>query len=264
MLKASKRVYVWMIVVGIVLTISLVSKIWTGDNIDIIFDIIAMIGSGVLCSAIVALLTEIRNEKMMSMAQQKNRGFVLSVITNGIKGLLILELKYLSAYALLSNTERKETQNCDLAISEIIDKINCILGTITSSIETIYQSSHIPRIDNAYLKRISERSHLAYQCVFPYYENLRNTTQKLLDESNYCLISGILDEDTITFLNAMQQDLSSIIASSDDANLELLFEFKMIFFDNLSKYLDVLGVDKDELLHCYVKEISSNADTIDD
>ena len=105
---------------------------------------------------------------------------------------------------------------------------------------------------------------MAYQCVLPNYENLRNTTQKLLDESNYYLISGILDEDTITILNAMRQDLTSIIASSDDANLELLFEFKMIFFDNLSKYLDILRVGKDELLHCYVKEISSNTATIND
>ena len=245
-----------MIVIGALLTFSLFASIWTDSSIDLIFDILAMLGSGILCSAIVALLTEIRNDKILVASNQRNRTFVLSLITDDIKSLLVLELKHLSAYALLSNTGKTKTKKCDLTIQEIITKINCTLSEINTSLETIYQFG--PFIDTAYLKKVPERNRLAYQNIFPYYEHLQHGILKVLNDANHYLINGILDEDIIAILNTMQHELASIISSSNESNLELLFDFKEMFFENLTGYLNALGVAKDELLQCYIKETLTN------
>ena len=55
--------YFWMIAVGFVLTISFIATIWLKGVWDTIFNIVAMIGSGILCSAVVSYIIEISNNK---------------------------------------------------------------------------------------------------------------------------------------------------------------------------------------------------------
>jgi hypothetical protein len=107
---------------------------------------------------------------------------------------------------------------------------------------------------------VPERNRLAYQNILPYYEHLQHGILKVLNDANHYLIDGILDEDVIAILNTMQQELASIISSSNESNLELLFDFKEMFFDNLTGYLNALGVAQDEILHCYIKETLTCAD----
>ena len=84
-MKANKHIYILMIVVGAILTASFVITILTNPNIDAIINIVAMVGSGVFCSAIVALFTELRNERILELEHNRQREYILSSLRNSLK-----------------------------------------------------------------------------------------------------------------------------------------------------------------------------------
>jgi hypothetical protein len=252
-MKANKHIYILMIVVGAILTASFVITIWTNPNIDAIINIVAMVGSGVFCSAIVALFTELRNERILELEHNRQREYILSSLKNSLKFFFVWELKQISSYSILAKTDNKKTNKYELSILDSINKIINYLEQISSSIETIYQYSSV--IDSEYLKRIKARNNLAYESVLPYYKNLQSIISSLIIDSNNYLISGVLDEKKINTLKDMQQDINAIIGYSNEDGLELLFEFKLLFFKNLSEYLDAIEINKSERLNCYIREI---------
>ena len=252
-MKASKHIYILMIVVGAILTASFVITIWTNPNIDAIINIVAMVGSGVFCSAIVALFTELRNERILELEHNRQREYILSSLKNSLKFFFVWELKQISSYSILAKTDNKKTNKYELSVLDSINKIINYLEQISSSIETIYQYSSV--IDSEYLKRMKARNNLAYESVLPYYKNLQSIISSLIIDSNNYLISGVLNEKKINTLKDMQQDISTIIDYSNEDGLELLFEFKLLFFKNLSEYLDAIEINKSEKLNCHIIEI---------
>ena len=145
-----------MIVVGAILTTLFVIIIWSNQNVDVIINIVAMVGSGVFCSAIVALFTELRNERILELEHSRQRGYILSSLKNSLKFFFVWELKQVSSYAILSKSGNKKTNKYDLSVLDSINKIINYLEQISSSIETIYQYSSV--IDSEYLKRIKARN----------------------------------------------------------------------------------------------------------
>jgi hypothetical protein len=92
-MKANKHIYILMIVVGAILTASFVITIWTNPNIDAIINIVAMVGSGVFCSAIVALFTELRNERILELEHSRQREYILSSLKDSLKFFFCLGVK---------------------------------------------------------------------------------------------------------------------------------------------------------------------------
>lgn len=240
-----------MAVTGLVLTLSLIASIWTNDNVTIILNIVAMIGSGVLCSALVALFTELRDERLLKAEHNRQRNYIFASLKNTLRNILIFEIKNLSAYSLLPEQDKK-TNNHDLAITEIIEKIIFYLKQINSSIQNIYQIS--PIIDSHYLERTNARNTFAYELTLPYYKSLLNAVASIIAESNNFLICGVLNENQIETLKDWQWEINPIIEHSNESTLELLLDFKTLFFKNIYKYLDVLDFDKNEKLNCYIVE----------
>ena len=242
-----------MIVVGAILTALFVITIWSNQNVDVIINIVAMVGSGIFCSAIVALFTELRNERILELEHSRQREYILSSLKNSLKFFFVWELKQVSSYAVLSKSGNKKTNKYDLSVLDSINKIVNYLEQISSSIETICQYSSV--IDSEYLKRIKARNNLVYESILPYYKNLQSIISYLIIDSNNYLISGVLDEKKINTLKDMQQELNTIIEYSNEDGLELLLEFKLLFFKNLPKYLDTIEINKSEKLNCYIREI---------
>lgn len=69
--------YIIMMVSGIVLTLLLFCTIWVSSCWDIVFNVFAMLGSGVFCSAIVSLIVEQNNERREKQRKQEQRDFLL-------------------------------------------------------------------------------------------------------------------------------------------------------------------------------------------
>lgn len=103
--------YIWMIVIGFVLTISFIATIWTNNTWSAIFNIISMIGSGILCSAVVSYIIEISNNKRVQNLKQEQQKYILSSVKDSLLWLFSLEYKNLSEYLILSDTTNKYKTN---------------------------------------------------------------------------------------------------------------------------------------------------------
>lgn len=249
-MRKSKLLYIIMAGTGLVLTLSLIASIWTNDNVTIILNIVAMIGSGVLCSALVALFTELRDERLIKAEYNRQRKYIFASLKNTLRNILIFEIKNLSAYSLLIEPNKK-TNKHNFSIAEAVEKIIFFLSQM-NSIQNIDQIDFI--IDSHYLDRIKARNAFTYELTLPYYKSLLNAIASIIAESNNFLICGVLNENQIETLKDWQWEINPIIEHSKESTLELLLDFKTLFFKNIYKYLDVLDFDKNEQLNCYIVE----------
>ncbi|MBR2614530.1 MAG: hypothetical protein IKC71_02905 [Clostridia bacterium] len=249
-MKRDKLIYTIMIIAGALLTISYIGAIWAGEPIKIILSIVAMLGSGVLCSALVSLFLELKSEK----DKKKQSSFILEGINNRLKFLLVWELKTLSTYLILIKPDNlKKTNKYKLNLKEIISKINNILNEIVSDTDILYQYN--TNINNEYLKKVKIKNNLAFGSSLPYYKDLLAKITDLLIDSNVCLINGVFDEDIINVLKSMKIEISEIIGLSNKESLELLMEFRQIFFQNIEMYFRTLNIDLEEKQVCYIREV---------
>ena len=105
-----------------------------------------------------------------------------------------------------------------------------------------------------YLDGIKARNAFTYELTLPYYKSLLNAIASIIAESNNFLICGVLNENQIETLKDWQWEINPIIEHSKESTLELLLDFKTLFFKNIYKYLDVLDFDKNEKPNCYIVE----------
>ena len=76
-IKFLKNKYMWMLLMGFLLTALLVLTIWiTSEPWKTIFNISAMLGSGVFCSALVSWIIEVNNNKAIAKEHERQRKFI--------------------------------------------------------------------------------------------------------------------------------------------------------------------------------------------
>ena len=161
------------------MTFSYIGSFWTKGILPIILNIIAMIGSGVLCSTIVSLFLERKSEN----EKKKQSAFILEGIKNRLRFLLLWELNALSSYAILTKpNSTKITQKSKLTLKDSISKINELLENITKNIESVYQYSNV--IDAEYMEKLKIKNNLAFGTSLPYYKDLLSKISDLLINSN--------------------------------------------------------------------------------
>ena len=246
--------YLWMIVVGFILTISFIATIWLKGVWAIIFNIIAMIGSGILCSAVVSYIIEISNNKRDEKLKQEQQEYILYSVKNSLLNLFSLEYKNLSEYLTLNDTTNQyKTNKQELEVKNVLNKVGGYLSQITDNATICFLYTNV--IDSNYLTRIKRRDDLAFKNNLPYYEKLNRELLKIYDDSNYYFTTGIFNKEQLDTIHNIQLDIEQIIFYSNENNLDNLFEFKEMFITNISKHLSLFNIKKSDKIICYSKEI---------
>ncbi len=245
-----------MIVIGFVLTISFIATIWLKGAWNTIFNIFAMIGSGILCSAVVSYIIEASNNKRDENLKKEQQKYVLSSVQNSLLWLFSLEYKNLSEYLGLSDTTNKyKTNKKELEVEKALNEVRNYLSQITNNASICFQFTNV--IDSNYLTRIKRRDDLAFKNNLPYYERLNKELLKIYEDSNYYLTIGILGKEQLRVIHDLQIDVDQIIYYSNENNLDTLFEFKEIFIKNISKNLSLFNIKESDKIICYDKVISN-------
>lgn len=248
--------YIWMIIIGFVLTISFIATIWLKDAWNTIFNIIAMIGSGILCSAVVSYIIEISNNKRDENLKQEQQKYILSSVQDSLLWLFSLEYKNLSEYLTLSDTTNKyKTNKKELEVEKTLNEVISYLSQITNNASICFQFTNV--IDSNYLTRIKRRDDLAFKNNLPYYERLNKELLKICEDSNYYFTTGIFTKEQLSVIRNIQIDVDQIICYSNENNLDTLFEFKEIFIKNISKNLSLFNIKESDKIICYDKVISN-------
>lgn len=248
--------YIWMIVIGFVLTISFIATIWTNKTWTIIFNIIAMIGSGILCSAVVSYIIEISNNKRDEKLKQEQQEYILSSVKDSLLWLFSLEYKNLSEYLILGDTTNKyKTNKKELEVEEALNEVSNYLRQITNNATICFLYTNV--IDSNYLTRIKRRDDLAFKNNLPYYERLNKELLKINGDSNYYYTTGIIGKEQLSVIRNIQIDVDQIIYHSNENNLDTLFEYKEMFITNISKHLSLFNIKESDKIICYDKVITN-------
>ena len=236
-----------MIGVGILLTLLLFLNDCVYGCWKQVINILAMLGSGVFCSAIVSWIIEHNNIKMINEERLIQSKFVLRRVFNRLNTYIFWEIGQLSQYSLLSiEDSKKKREFNEFTQKEIIDKINEYLLAINDSIESIYQWSDV--IDSKYLKRVEKRDSLVFKQVLPIVKRLKEEITNVLSDVSMYYINEVLDGDKVKALEELEIMLVDIINFSEGESIELTLEFKKIFFENLQGILERLEVNlKDKM-----------------
>ena len=247
--------YYWMMAAGIVATLSLVVNIWIKDYAwTIIINIIAMVGSGILCSAIVSYIIEVSENKRIEKMKCEQRDYILSSVKYSLLSLFSSEYKNLSEYITLNDTTNKYKTTCDeIDIKNVIDKLCDLTNQIMNNAAVCYQFSTV--IDSSFLARIKRRNELAFQLLLPYYEKLNKDLLKIYEDSNIYFIDGIFDKEQLDKIHSIQIDVDSIIGCANESNIDLLFEYKDMFFADIKDVLGIFNIEQSQKIKCFYKSI---------
>lgn len=248
--------YFWMMLAGSIATLSIIATIWTDKTWTVIFNLIAMLGSGILCSAVVSYIIEISNNKRDENLKQKQQEYILSSIKDSLLWLFSLEYKNLSEYLTLSNTTNKyKTNKKELEVEEALNEVSNYLKQITNNATICFLYTNV--IDSNYLTRIKRRDDLAFKNNLPCYEKLNKELLKIIEDSNYYYTTEIFTKEQLKIIQDIQIDIDQIIYYSNENNLDILFEFKEIFITNISKHLNLFNIKEFDKIVCYDKVITN-------
>ena len=248
--------YFWMMLAGSIATLSIIATIWTDKTWTVIFNLIAMLGSGILCSAVVSYIIEISNNKRDEKLKQEQQKYILSSAKDSLLWLFSLEYKNLSEYLTLSDTTNKfKTNKKELEVKETLNEVSNYLSQITNNASICFQFTNV--IDSNYLTRIKRRDDLAFKNNLPYYERLNKELLRINGDSNYYFTTGIFCKEQLSVIRDMQIDVDQIIYHSNENNLDTLFEFKEMFITNISKHLSLFNIKEYDKIICYDKVITN-------
>lgn len=248
--------YFWMLFVGIVATFSYIITIWTNHVGDTIINIIAMIGSGLFCSALVSYRIEYLENKRTKMIKGEQRDYILSSIKMSLFNILSLEYNNLSRYLALHDTKNKYKKDQEeIEITAAMDKLCDWLDQISGSLSSWYKLP--PIIDLNDVNKINESNRLAFQAILPHYEKLYKDLLKIHENSYIYLIEEIFNEEQLDKIHSVLIDVDAIITYSNEICIDGLFEFKKTFITNLSNLLDIFHIERSKKIKCCYQAIDN-------
>lgn len=254
-MKIFKNKYLLMMLVGIFFTLLLLNKLF--DDIPmwatISLDILAMLGSGVFCSAVVSWIIDKQNQKVSNKRREEQRNFILSSAQRSIVNIYKRELTELSIYH--TNYILKEKGKwikSELTLSEMGKKIVSLLNEIKEFENTQVITADMTVIDSDYIRREDHKyPHLAKNTRF-YYESLYQDMQYIISQADSYFINEIFDKKQIEEFKLFTWDIQDNVSFSSEQEVfdGTLLETKLTFFEKTDEIISLLKIfDKKEFLH---------------
>lgn len=246
--KVIKKTYFWLLIIGVLLTIAYVSVIWVDDKVlATILNILAMLGSGIFCSAIVSLVFEINNSRRDEKERKIKRTYILNDIYNSTNAIILREIMYSSRFCLEFNNDRKINKT-PISVKNAIDK------TLTFFNETIdiYCSN---KLTSETIKEKNE-VHLGRVCKLgsSEYKKLLEEIKEIVSKSHIFLMDGTLSTAQIDCLNKMVAYIESLVNAEDNYNYyDMVLYCKIRVFRFLNEFLNVLEIntEKEKIFYRY-------------
>lgn len=221
--------------------------------LDIIINIIAMLGSGVFCSALVSILIEKQNKTLEKARKNEQRQYILLSVKDRLKRVYSRELYQLSFYY-AKYVLKKETKLLteELTVEELSKKLNHLIEQIIKLKESESTSADMTVIDADFDNRIKHEYDFLVKRSESFFLSVHHSLLEILDNFTIYYASGIISEDDKNILIGIDSDVDDIIAFSTEQELENgnLLEFKRIFFEKMNHSLSSLGIDSNTTIRC--------------
>lgn len=220
--KIFNSILFW-IVVGFLATISYVGTIWINQTSHwhTILNIIAMLGSGIFCSAIVSLGFEKANQRKLLAEQRCNREYFFSYPAFKLECIIIDELASLCEYL-----------NIEYSINNDLEE-GIKLDESLQTIEELYKKIKNSNCNHKNLNELLIRN--AHN-----YENLLPIITPLLEQNTMFVVSNTISKDGINCLSRLYHYANSIVNQTRKENFNSVIQLKLGFFENASYLLSIV------------------------
>lgn len=241
--------YLWLLAVGLFFSFSLCFTIiplcpyW----VVVLMNIFAMLGSGLVCSAVVSWFVEINNEKRERENINRQRLFALSEISNNIKYLIRNEMRNLSAFLLVQEEKKRKVRKGTASIEECTNNLHNMLLRVNSIIKTDYKPSEL-------------KERLLFNDIVPIYQSLNRSLLTILNDSPVYFVNGVLDEASIEKMQQLQGLLNEIISLSYSSSTEEAIEAKLEFSQEVLEMLSYMYIDIKQNMTYFINEEISAAE----
>ena len=222
-----------------------------------VFDFLAMIGSGVFCSTIVSCFIEAQNKAREKRDRAEQRKFVFSAARNSFIRLFTREILNISMYySKYITQEDTEWVKEDVGLQNIGDKILLLLKGLAAD-EEKKRTCNSNTITVESMKQEDElKNHLVTNNKI-YYKSLHQSLSELSTFLNTYFIAGLVTEQQVELLKELTWDIDDILLCDPDIGVGdgNILEFKRILFEKTHQYLSVLDVPDDYLAHAHYKNV---------
>ncbi len=251
--RISYTKYITLIVVGVMLTVALAFNIMELPRwVEILLDIISLLGSGVACSGLVALLMEYSKMQWRQRELEEQRTYICNTLRGRIGHLIYVEIQNITSFIAAAHDQPAKLTKSAGSESDILQMINKYLEHI--SIDDINPKSEV---ETEVTKKLAQRkSEYLTRAVNNYY-NTHQTLTSLLDNDNYYL-TGIISKDMLNVLEQMKSNVQSIIHASSMERISNLIDMKKEFFSTLNDSMQILNFDLDKEIKYYIVENIDN------
>ena len=199
---------------GMLMTLAYLANIWVNDDCwwSVIIDVIAMIGSGLLCSAIVSYVFEKQNEKMVRTQNEKALKVLLLPTTRKLVDLareLLNVIKKINMTAKESNLFQIENETYISLMEKVRKEFQQIEKDVLTP--TVFNNGTISTEEINYNKRINEIN-ICIKQANQQMKQIQNEFNSLYSDYNYikrdALLHNIVDEKQICALEELLRILS--------------------------------------------------------
>ena len=254
-----KSVYMWMFIIGGLLSASILFDLLEiPEWLSTIISLLAMLGGGVFCSALVSCLIEKQNETRENKRKEAQREYVLGAVKHNFMRLCEREQAELSSYYskyVLGNATQYRRELIPVEI--IARNVYNLLSAIAKKEEKQRKEDKeiVITKESMEMDRI-KRYHIATANI-PYYEFLLKLLTVLSADFSLLLSTEIFSEKDIEDLKDFISDIESVIMFSSDIDLEdgTILEIKKALFETTDDLLVVLNIPKGTMFSCKYKPV---------
>ena len=229
-------------IVGLLATLLLGLTIWTCDVWDIILNIVAMLGSGVFCSAIVSYFIEKQQNLINLQKRLDSQRFIFSPIVTNLKTLLSKEIKYLSLC--MSTEKNKSDKTVRYSLNEAIIYLNELFHSVMknpSTFSSIFKADNMKEL-NAIKNKNDLLGNLLYGYTLTNYKALKQVLSSIIENGAFYLNLQILNEEMIETIKNIDDSITEIIIWSNENTVNFLIDEKIAFYKKIIPFLEIMQI----------------------
>lgn len=227
---SKKTSFLWMLVFGLLGAFTyLVQLMYQNEYLSIIVNFIAMLGSGVFCSALVSICFEKISSERRREEQDEKKEYIFSYLSFCLKNAILEELIQTSKYEGIGYT-----QEC--TIEEGI-KINEAITRLIKTYKGISEKKS--KIDCELDQKLND----LIDNTAAEYEYIKNAANAIISQSMLLMTADIIDEDCCDCLMNLRRFSNYIFNHSDRSELRVLVLIKLRFLQSSLRMVELLESD---------------------
>ncbi len=210
------------------------------ESWKVFFQIVSSLGNGIFASAIITLLIEKGNDKRLKSKISEQKEYLLSDIRFMMPTILRNEIRTMSEYIAISKNNKSKMKTSNENFSSMLYSAQKLLETINDYHlnELMTYSNGVFSVED--IKHLQKKDKVLFEEMCPYYERLKKYVMIIIEKKEIYLMNDLLTQSDFDNLQGFVYLIDDMITYCVNKNIELLIDYKNMFFKEIIKLGDIV------------------------